>query len=262
MATGSDGGDAEVSAAGDVVRRAGDVEAGEIVHRNDSVTRLSSDTVLSRPPSTGGEGPAIGLTRGSSWHRVADNDDGFRVELPKGSASSTDGVFTVVCEPNGSAFVVCLEGQVLVEGDDNGTVLRSMQAVDLSPSGALGEAIDVTPDELQTDPWVVANQSLGHEAAAAAVAARLPVAEREAPVAEAEAGIEAPEAEAPEAEAPEVEPEVEARETAEAPELTAEPEVEEPEAEAEAEAEAPEAEVIGANAALAEREAEAEEASI
>ena len=237
--------DTEVNAVGDVVRRAGGMEAVEIVHRDGTVSRLSDDSVLDEAPVASDAGSSIAVVRGSSWHRVAGAVNAFRIDIPSGSVTSNDGVFTIVCEGSGSSFVVCLDGAATVQVDGSTSDLHAMEAIDISPSGALGEKIEVTEDEVRTDPWVAMNLELGHEPAevpASARAAAVPttVTREEPEVVEEAEGAEATEA-AADAAVDEAAPEV----------------VEEPEAEAEEEPE-PEAEEEPA-AAVVEPEVEEEE---
>src|SRR4051794_11822834 len=157
------------------VRAPSGAEVAEIAHGDGVLTRLSSDAVVSRQPGRGQSDQPVSLRLhlGSSWHRLwsAPGRHGIEVQTPTALATATDGAFSVVCEPQGSVFVVALEGTVTVNASGESTVLQPLQAMDVGPDGRPGDVIDITTDEITSDKWIALNLELEAARAAAAPAA-------------------------------------------------------------------------------------------
>jgi hypothetical protein len=98
-------------------------------------------------------------TSGSTFHRVAElsgSESRFDVEAPTATASVLGTTFFVQVQPGGGARFGVVDGDVLVDGEDDATRLIPGRGVDVSSDGTIGPTFILTPEMLGSG-WLYYN---------------------------------------------------------------------------------------------------------
>lgn len=101
---------------------------------------------------------------GRTWHRAEPGPSSpgrYELRLSGVVVSAHDATFTAIRRPEGGWVLVVLEGSVRVSDPGGGDTieLRSLQALSVSAQSELGQRRQLTPGDVDTQPWVVANRA-------------------------------------------------------------------------------------------------------
>ncbi|MDP9019911.1 MAG: hypothetical protein M3N25_03755, partial [Actinomycetota bacterium] len=137
----------------------------ERVHPDGSVTRVDAGARCHVVADVGADGSttvAVRQEEGRSWHRAVPGPtgrSGYELHLSDVVVSTNHATFTAIRRPGAGWVLVVVEGTVHITSPIAGGVeVSTLQAVKISPRG-IGTLRDLTPAEVETQPWVVRNRA-------------------------------------------------------------------------------------------------------
>ncbi|MGH2685115.1 MAG: hypothetical protein ACRDJP_06595, partial [Actinomycetota bacterium] len=189
--------------AGAVVRPAGDGTLVELAHGGAAYSRFGPDAWCHvRVHDNGRRAVVVDLAEGDAWFDTGD----AVIEVHRAGATivADDGATVAVkSEPGGGTIVVAASGVVTLQPSDGERMELSGQAVMLDPEGKIGQIVEVSAEQLASEPWIARNRAVEPLPAAAAPEPEVQP-ETDAEEIEVEA-VESQEIEAEEIEAQEIE---------------------------------------------------------
>ena len=136
----------------------------ERVHPGGSVTRVDSGGqchILANVRADGSTSVVIRQDEGRSWHRAAPGatgGNGYELHLSDAVVSTNDAAFTAIRRAGAGWVLVVVDGTVHITGPTTASVeVSALQAVKISSRG-VGTRRDLTPAEVEAQPWVVRNR--------------------------------------------------------------------------------------------------------
>ncbi|HEV2070137.1 MAG TPA: polysaccharide deacetylase family protein [Acidimicrobiales bacterium] len=137
----------------------------ERVHPGGSVTRVDAGGqchVLANVRADGSTSVVIRQDEGRSWHRAVPGPtggNGYELHLSEAVVSTNDAAFTAIRRGGAGWVLVVVEGTVHVTGPTAASVeVSALQAVKISSRG-VGTRRDLTPAEVEAQPWVMRNRA-------------------------------------------------------------------------------------------------------
>ena len=144
---------------------AGDAHIVLVDHGDGARSRFEPETAcaVKRGRTRGGSRPVVvDLGEGCAWF---DGTAGTVFEIRRPGVAVVAGPATVAVtgEPDGSTAVVVVTGHATIEPDEASPEELDRQAALITADGKVRQVIDLTPSDLASDRWVVANRLLDAE---------------------------------------------------------------------------------------------------